>query len=310
MAGGPFSDFELAESRWDSVRSSHDTGGAPPRWMTGQGVGRAKKKPAAPDWMGVGQAAKKDADFSNASKWLVELVPAGAEQTGCFDFGRCPSPRVGIPSGLDILRLNPTDWAARFNGPLPLVGGTPAWRQYIRAAWALMMENTDVVRWIACMLTKAPSGFDDCMVQGIVADRPTLDLSKTIAAGNVPRLCGTQACGLIGNRIVVVRDHTSAQTLMGNWAGAWTAAGKLCAAISLARVFIHELAHARCGRHHPPGGGSWRCDTSSLVGNASQWALAQRYRPWLEGCGNCFSSLGGPTVFTNTANTRVPGTLC
>ena len=259
-----------------------------------------------PHWFTVGRAARKPGQATDPSLAFVQLVPAQAVNSGCFDFERCASPFVGTPDSPTWFRLTESEWSAKF-GPLDIIGGGgTAWQEFVRAAWGLMHLNTDIVRWVGCMIKPAVSGFADCMVQAIGTNRrPTIDLSRTRAAGDVPRRCATHACGF-GDTIYIVTDDPGAAPFINLWNGATTTGGKVCAAITLARLLIHELAHAVCGQFHRRGGVAWQCDASGLVGNASQWCLAHRYRLWIEPCGACFALLGNDRVFANPGAARRP----
>lgn len=226
-------------------------------------------------------------------------VPTGERQVGCCEdkhphydscpqlLSLCPPPAVGwkgLPTEAQIeeasasLQTDEEEW-------------DDAELELLRTAWAVLWLNTDLVEWVMCYITEGSGG--GCVRGKILGTRQLARIRKDPVSTS--SRCEPEECrefgrcyanamgmwGMGGGRIHLCSGGDSDLTI---WTRAWTGfsgvtpmdlhQNRICAAISLASLILHELTHV-CARsaNDDPG----ECQVSYIAENNMLWALLQRY---------------------------------
>lgn len=146
----------------------------------------------------------------------------------------------------------------------------------ISYAWALMLENTDLVKWAVCWVTGRPSK-GDCLVRRIEGKGKRVTIHFTDAAGDDDTDGESAGADIWGRRIVIYRGSIFWTSFHDAY---WFSTSKeewLCAAISVASVLLHELTHI-CLRSLDDGDPErTECFDAYGIQHTFHYALTRRY---------------------------------
>jgi hypothetical protein len=250
-----------------------------------------------------------------ADYWEVSISALGWSEPEPMDqsrfeppaFGKCPphrnavsciAPLVG-PRDCNVWEL-PLDkveglFDLRIAGSLEPIDTD--WLVLVLSAWALLLDNLDIIEWIACILTgeTAESGQKDFF--GQLIDVLYLGNYRTLAE------CVTKSIQGIGSDVTIklqdkeiegspfntvrfagggkIRIRTQDSHWQDDYAGNYKEAPensceRFCIIADLAATLLHELVHT-CLADTISHDKSEDCRKSYLMENCFRWALAQRY---------------------------------
>lgn len=147
-----------------------------------------------------------------------------------------------------------------------IVGAVEGEEALITAAWNLLLQNLDLVVWAVCKTTGdvGTTEFAHLLdrINGSGGRRVTVHV--TDFPGGFMALFGTSI-------VWASRDY------LNDYMEMWTSGTdneRLCAALGLSAILVHELTHLAGYTYIDLGKA---CYVSYLIGNVFQWALAQRY---------------------------------
>lgn len=168
-------------------------------------------------------------------------------------------------------------------------------------AWALLYNNTDLVKWAVCWVTgNASKG--DCLLARIRGESANVRL--TMKSGDAHQFY-TSASHIepIYGGTIQVYEGGKWQEYLAVWeddavAADGTPIGQMCAAVDLACTFLHELTHV-CWRAWSDESGD--CRKSYLIENAFRWAMFRRYPDALQSGCCAGEGLGEEVVFGSSA---------
>ncbi|RME27285.1 MAG: hypothetical protein D6798_04900 [Deltaproteobacteria bacterium] len=147
-------------------------------------------------------------------------------------------------------------------------------------AWAILVQNTDLVKWAVCWITGNP-GAGDCMVDRILGKGYKVSIQAKEGAG------AFHTGWFRKIQIFVEGEHWA--DYVDIWScGAGASAEENCSAVDLSATLLHEITHV-CNRAWWDDEGAGKCYTSYLIENAYRWAVFHRYRD-LAGSGCCADS--------------------
>ncbi len=153
-------------------------------------------------------------------------------------------------------------------------------------AWAILVQNTDLVKWAVCWITGNP-GAGDCIVHRILGKGYKVSIKAKEGEGSFHTTWFREI------QILVEGAHWV--DYVDIWScGDGASAEQICSAVDLSATLLHEITHV-CNRAWWDGDGAGKCYTSYLVENAYRWAVFHRYRD-LAGSG-CCDEVRKPDVF-------------
>lgn len=164
-------------------------------------------------------------------------------------------------------------------------------------AWALLYNNTDLVKWAVCWVTgNAAKG--DCLLARIRGESANVNLKMKSGDAHQFYTSGSHFEPFYGGTIQVYEDGKW-QEYLAVWdddelATDGTPIGRMCAAVDLSCTLLHELTHV-CWRAWSDEADT--CRKSYLIENAFRWAMFRRYPAALQSacCGG--PGLGDADVF-------------
>ena len=168
----------------------------------------------------------------------------------------------------------------------------------VQYAWALLLDNLDLVAWTACLyygettvddsffenlggLFGAAGSVAECLVDKVEGRAPdvTIRFVPKLASGAF----ATTPNPITGGTIFI---PTQGKTWQNCYVAKFKAtphgsAQQFCVVADLAATLLHELVHSclTAGSADAPGGGDDPdvCSTSYLIENSFRWALGQRF---------------------------------
>ena len=221
-------------------------------------------------------------------------MPFGSESV-------CPTPCIDEhPEGCDIDSL-PFDEAEDlydFVYSIASVNEMVDWEavDLVQYAWALLLDNLDLVGWIACLFygeTSRDTGFfeglgemfgvagslAECLTEKIEGRQPDV----TIRFSHEKDTFTTNPNPLNGGTIYIPLDsETWEDDYVQKYKDAASgSAEQFCIVADLAATLLHELVHScvtgGSADAPVPNDGADACSTSYLIENNFRWALGQRY---------------------------------
>lgn len=269
-------------------------------WMPTFGMGRG--------WDSEPARGRSASSGDGCALFEVPSFTGGSCKTDCSDdldgtAAECESWIEGCATM--VLTEDDLDAYATSDIPPSVHGETDTERELIQAAWSLLEENIDLVRWAICLrygATKAER----------VMDRLTNNIDGTwwvglyvmdVAFGGpffVPPFLPTLPPSRVSDALIIVRGSDFWQDLLKMWTSG-DLSSRSCAALDFAAGLAHELCHV--GRYtmvdlEIDGDGiTETCFTSFIIGNTVRWALFQRYPPALMGDSNCCGDKADASMF-------------
>lgn len=241
--------------------------------------------------------------------WRTRLLEPGSDCT-LPDDSQCEPPCVNEqPDGcvLDTLPVEEAsqnfDWTWAVNDPQEPVDQDVI--DLVTSAWAVLLDNLDIVEWVACLvygedsavsgplgaianLFGVPVSLADCLVEKIVGQPARVELRLNDADSNAFQ--GKTGGGLSGGYIRVPAAGNLQQHYLRylDPSFAWSSREdqQFCIVADLAATLLHELVHT-CpagGVLDEPGVENGKaedepgsCSAAYLIENAFRWAMGQRF---------------------------------
>ncbi len=164
-------------------------------------------------------------------------------------------------------------------------GGSEDEIELMKYGWTMLYQNTDLVDWLMCELTRKESK-GDCTVNKILhvngRERARLVLDEASSKCNNSDDCRQWwTCysyriampGVGGGEIYFCRTNGKWETMVRKWANGGEGL-RTYAAAHVASDILHEVLHT-CGR--AAGDKQNSCDITYIIQNNMLWALLQRY---------------------------------
>lgn len=175
--------------------------------------------------------------------------------------------------------------------PPTIRGATETELEMIRAAWALLRENIDIVKWAICLRYGKTKADDimDWLTDHVDGSRWTGVYVLDTSIGG-PFFVPPRA---VPSVIIVSRGSDLWQGYLDYWTSG-DPSTQACMALDFAAGLAHELCHV--ARYNiadvdafefDPGTDVTTCYTSFIIGNTVRWALFQRYPPGMMVNSNC-----------------------
>lgn len=168
----------------------------------------------------------------------------------------------------------------------------------VSKAWCLLADNLDLVHWVACMVFGTDGNSLEGRIRGmgynveIRCNTRTTGLSAPCSTDGGSRAASFP--DLFGGFIHLCADHASIVEYVRVWS-AGNAVERLCVAIEMASLLLHELTHA-AGVNVGDGDMAAPCRRSYLAGSTMKYLLLKRYPRALDAecCSDWVTLNGGP----------------
>lgn len=229
---------------------------------------------------------------SGGATRFFEVPPPGDWGSSCRVLNTCDPPLVQDrdPSDYEAPCRNETH-----GENVNIKDSCVEWQGLLQAAWCMLRENTDLVRWICCMLRGDETC--DAILSLLSRDSPFLvDIKcQDTDAGFCSDAKAYSSCNFAytGGYIAICTAQESQAARVALWR-CGTAAERLCAAINVAGTLFHERHHVACIGHPWFIFGDPDCDRIYLGQSTLTWALLQRY-PTAMLCKSCDEAYGSST---------------
>lgn len=143
--------------------------------------------------------------------------------------------------------------------------------QLVTAAWNLVLQNMDMVRWAVC---KATGTIDDSKYKALLR-RINGKTRITVKIWDIDPPGDGFALALDGSGTIVIWGGEGVwATYVDMWNNGASPNVRLCSALNLAAVLLHELCHLAGYTYIDLGN---KCYDVYLIESAFKWAVFQRY---------------------------------
>lgn len=268
--------------------------------------------------------ARSSGDDATIDRWwadhyrelgLAALSCAPLERPGALGSGDCvdtlPDPDPGCSAlACDVTRENPdmTSLAAT-SPPVRIVNLQTASSdcryllpEIIRAAWALLLDNIDLVRWAGCQVYGAQS-----------CERGACKCLPSLVTGRIYRiitiwivsLSPVIAGSIAGLGVFVYAGDDYWKIVSSQWC-CGSNSTRLCIALDVAAVLFHELTHSCVAPVSDLGNDN--CPKSYVAESVFRWALFRRYPDLDDTC--CGTFVGDDELFAFGAGMRDVSKTC